>query len=309
MRSLVLATLSLLAACAPFSDGSNTDDLTPANCAAWEAPQLAGHLEALELTEASGLAASRRHPGVLYAHNDSGGRAVIFGLREDGRTTGEWTIDGAVNVDWEDMAVAACEPGADEWCLYVADVGDNLKRRETVTIYVADEPADPSVGGSLQLRRRIDFSYDSGPVDVEALLVHPTTAEVLLVAKWSSGAADSYDVFALTAGEGGAAGLAARVGAVEQSEGPITGGAVRPQGDRVLLRTYASVLEWRVPEGRALADFPAGELSVMPPIVAAVGAGEDELQGEAVTYDAAGRAVLTTSEGAGAPLNRRRCIP
>lgn len=309
MRSFVLASLSLLVGCSLFSGGSNTDDITPANCAAWEEPMLAGHLEAPELTEASGLAASRRHQGVLYAHNDSGGRAAIFGLREDGRALGEWTIDGAVNVDWEDMAVAACEPGSDEWCLYVADVGDNLARRQTVTIYVADEPADPNASGSLQLRRRIDFSYGTGPVDVEALLVHPTTAEVLLVAKWPSGSADRYDLFALTAGEGGTAGLAERVGAVEQSEGPITGGAVRPQGDRVLLRTYASVLEWRVPKGAALADFPAGELSVMPPIVAAVGAGEDELQGEAVTYDAAGRAVITTSEGAGAPLNRRRCIP
>jgi hypothetical protein len=36
------------------------------------------------LPELSGMAASRRHPGVLWAHNDSGNDAEVFAVRETG---------------------------------------------------------------------------------------------------------------------------------------------------------------------------------------------------------------------------------
>ena len=65
--------------------------------------------------EASGLAASRRHAGVVYTHNDSGDGPRVFALSAaDGALLGEYEVRGrpgaaAVEAhDWEDMAVGPC---------------------------------------------------------------------------------------------------------------------------------------------------------------------------------------------------------
>ena len=55
------------------------------------------------LVEASGLVASRAQPGLLWAHNDSGGAPEVFAIGEDGSDRG-WSVAGAAARDWEDMA-------------------------------------------------------------------------------------------------------------------------------------------------------------------------------------------------------------
>lgn len=73
----------------------------------------------VRINEASGLAASRRHPGVLYTHNDSGDQARIFALdSEDGRTLAEYQITPSDNYDWEDLSVGVC-PSNSGTCIYI----------------------------------------------------------------------------------------------------------------------------------------------------------------------------------------------
>ena len=73
----------------------------------------------VRINEASGLAASRRHPGVLYSHNDSGDQARIFALdSEDGRTLAEYQITHSDNYDWEDLSVGVC-PSNSGTCIYI----------------------------------------------------------------------------------------------------------------------------------------------------------------------------------------------
>ena len=74
-----------------------------------------------ELPEASGVAASRRNPGIVWALNDSGD-PVIYAIDANGTITGRVRITGATLEDWEALAVSACPGGT---CLYVADIGDN----------------------------------------------------------------------------------------------------------------------------------------------------------------------------------------
>ena len=76
----------------------------------------------IQINEASGLAASRLHPGVLYTHNDSGDRARIFAVdSESGETLAEYDVarPGA-NHDWEDMAVGVC-PSQSGSCIYIGE--------------------------------------------------------------------------------------------------------------------------------------------------------------------------------------------
>lgn len=73
----------------------------------------------IQINEASGLAASRLHPGVLYTHNDSGDRARIFALdSEDGRMLAQYQVLPADHHDWEDMAVGVCPSKAGS-CIYI----------------------------------------------------------------------------------------------------------------------------------------------------------------------------------------------
>lgn len=48
-----------------------------------------------------------RSPGLLYVQNDSGDSARIFAVdARSGRTLAVYSVPGATNVDWEDIAVA-----------------------------------------------------------------------------------------------------------------------------------------------------------------------------------------------------------
>ena len=64
-----------------------------------------------ELPEASGLAASRRTPGLLWSHNDSG-EPVVFALNATGAVKDRVRVTGAQVEDWEAIAVGSCPQGS-----------------------------------------------------------------------------------------------------------------------------------------------------------------------------------------------------
>lgn len=90
-----------------------------------------------DLPEASGLAISRRTPGVVWAHNDSGNAAVLFALDPTGTVRGRVRLPIRTR-DWEDISAARCPSGD---CLYIADIGDNSLARRRVQIYRVPEPS------------------------------------------------------------------------------------------------------------------------------------------------------------------------
>lgn len=87
------------------------------------------------IDESSGLVASRRHPGVFWTHNDSGGEARLFAVRIDGSLVASVRVRGATNVDWEDLALD--QTGR----LWIADMGNNRSNRSNLALYAVPEPA------------------------------------------------------------------------------------------------------------------------------------------------------------------------
>ncbi|HEX5083464.1 MAG TPA: hypothetical protein VFY40_15570, partial [Blastocatellia bacterium] len=87
------------------------------------------NLENKSINESSGIVASRRNTGVLWTHNDSGGKPFIFAFNRRGKHRGVWRVTGAGAVDWEDMAIGP-GPGRGLSYLYIGDIGDNLKKRD-----------------------------------------------------------------------------------------------------------------------------------------------------------------------------------
>jgi hypothetical protein len=146
----------------------------------------AGKIVRLEdLPEASGVAASRRTPGVFWAHNDSG-EPVIVALDAKGTIKGRVRVSGATVDDWEDIAVGPCPQGG---CLYIADIGDNSGSRKRITLYRVPEPAPDAA--STSPAEAFHAAYPDGAHDAESLFVTPE-ADVFLITKGDPGPVALY---------------------------------------------------------------------------------------------------------------------
>lgn len=240
------------------------------------------------LHEASGVAVSRRTPGVLWLHEDSGGDAELFAVGTDGRDLGRVEVRGAENNDWEDVAVGPCEGGTAGSCLYVADVGDNGADRRDVEVWMVPEPApgDARTAEAVRFRAR----YPGGPRDAEALFVLPDGG-VYVVSKGEDGPVEVFR-FPLVPGDRGAEMERVRSLGPEPSQpgDRITAADASPDGRWVALRTYRSL--FLVPTDELLR--PSGPLSLRSADLTGLG----EAQGEGVALAGDGT-VWLASEGAG----------
>ncbi len=252
---------------------------------------LRGEISDERVAESSGLVASRRHPGRLWTHNDSDQPAVLFCVEPDGGPCGGWTVDGATNVDWEDIAAG---PGPDpaEHYLYVGDIGDNLRSRGSVVVYRVPEPAVPddataAGGGTTAPVTALRLRYDDGPHDAESLAVHPDTGAIYLIVK---DVGDS-GVYRAGAGED----TLTRVGTLGLGLfGLATGADISPDGRRVAVCTPVSGFELTLDPGAefdTIWDHPPAPVTL-----------PGRPQGEAIAYRLDGDALLLTSEGYPSPL-------
>lgn len=304
-RARVIATVGVVvaamagAACSGGGAGSgptsSTAPAAPPSTAPAEGfgpPELLGQVDDPAVAESSGLAASRRNPGLLWTHNDSGDAARIYCLTAMGARCGTWDVTGAGARDWEDMA-AGPGPVAGTSYLYLGDIGDNNRNQPQVVVYRVAEPVAPgpaSGRAATAPAERIVLRYEDGSHDAEALLVHPTTGDLYVVTKAVSGA----EVHKAAAGTGvlrRIAGFGLGIGEV------VTGGDIAPDGSRVVICTYYQAYELALP-----AD-PAGFDDVWDqdrrPVELAARA-----QGEAIAYRLDGNALLTTSERSPFPLHQ-----
>jgi hypothetical protein len=133
--------------------------------------QRIGTLAHPAITEASGLAPSRRHAGVFWTINDSGNAPLLFAVDRAGKLLAEYRLKGALNLDWE----ALTSDGAGN--LYIGDVGNNavpggLPRR---WVYRIKEP-DPYQRGAdtrqIALDRVHPYTFPAKPFDVEGMFIH-----------------------------------------------------------------------------------------------------------------------------------------
>jgi hypothetical protein len=271
-------------------------------CAQYGEPAPVGRITKKSLVELSGLAASRRSPGVLYGHNDSGDAARFFALREGGAVLGQFLLAGVAAIDWEDIALGPCAAGT---CVFLGDIGDNKRERVSYAIYAVAEPAlagvDPAAKTPVAFEAR-RFTYPDGPHNAEALLVHPITGQIHVITKEKSGLSV---VFRLPAPSGSAPVLAERVGDLVVPAGgnrEITAGSVHPCASRILVRTYDRAFELEAPAGAPFEAVFSAPLRAVP-----VPSRQDEPQGEAITYAPDGRGYLTSTEGKAALIHRVGC--
>jgi hypothetical protein len=137
-----------------------------------------GTFDARSLPEASGIARSRRYPGIFWVHNDSGNPPALFAIHRDGSVVREFRL-AVPNIDWEDIAAD------NEGHLYVGDIGNNGNLLAVRAIYRIDEP-DPGKPTSQPLRPSVSVFYSfsrENRFDAEGLIFESNTNSAVLVAK------------------------------------------------------------------------------------------------------------------------------
>lgn len=228
-------------------------------------------IEDPRITESSGLAASRAHPGIYWTHNDQDA-PLIYGIdSRTGKTVATLTMKG-VGTPRDMEAISVGPDGA----IYVGDIGDNLDGSwDHVWIYRFPEPkklVDQTVKAT-----QYDVKYADGARNAEALMVHPKTGRVYIASKNEDGGG-------LYAGperlDPTRTNVFKRIGEVPW----VTDGAFSPDGTRLVLRGYLLAKEYAWKDGR-LADDGT---SVGAPF---------QGQAESVTYTPDGSAFLLGSEG------------
>jgi len=231
---------------------------------------VAVRLQDPRIVESSGLALSRRHPGVLWTHNDSGGGPRLYAVGSEGRTLATLTLSGVAARDWEALAAGRDDRGRP--ALFVGDIGDNNGVWPEVTVYRVTEPAGLEDATVAPVGHRL--RYPDGPRDAEALLVDPRSNRLYVASKEPDGGA-LYRAPAPLRGD--RVNVLQRVARVPPA---VTDGAFAPNGRGFVLRDYRGAYVYTAP-GRRIGTF---ELPL-------------QLQGESIAVSADGRSVLAGSEG------------
>ena len=261
-----------------------------------------GRFRTPEITECSGLAVSRRNPGLLWVHNDSGDTARLFAVSEDGSLRGIYHLAHADAVDWEDLAIGPCKDRGSD-CLYVGDIGDNRRQRLQVQVYRVEEPSvplkGPQVEATLLETQRFDCKYPDGPHDAETLFVDRTTGIPYLVTKEPAGEPATVYRFPGKPDPGKAVTLEKVT--VLPSRSSLTAGDITRDGSWILLRDYFAAYAYPRSEGGPLSEaFRRTPCRI--PLAA-------EAQGEALGLAPSGTVIYTASEGLGAHIHKTVCTP
>jgi hypothetical protein len=259
------------------------------------------------LIESSGVVVSRTYPDVLWSHNDSGDGPYVYATDLHGADRGRLLVAGAGAIDWEDMSIGPCpvqiaiQTRPRQYattCLYLADTGDNFEGRPYVTVYAVPEPEPPSnAGDTLGTTRAalvLHLRYPDGPHDVEGVYVSPRDTAFYLVSKgYKQGSAirlyrvgreswTAHDTTTTIAEATLVQTLDIRPN--REAGRVITGGAIRPDGRLVALRTYGEIYLFYPGVGGRLA--PAAER--------ACGIAGIDTGGEAIAFLSDSTLVLTS---------------
>jgi hypothetical protein len=286
----------------------------PWHCPAWSGVS-AERVSDPAIREASGLVASRRNPGLWWTHNDGPGAGDIaapdvYALDATGRTVGTLHLQGAADVDWEDIDIA--DLGGTPY-LIVNDVGDNGTARASVQVYRTPEPVISAPGQVVTVTPEvINLVYPSGKAhNVEASFVDPADDALYLVTKEIPPVVFRVPAASLRNGTTVAVGPpVATLDVLDRNVSPAgkpTGADISADGSLLAMKTLDRTFLWHRLPGQDLAALlraePAGSciyddladqqegITPVPP---------DLGHGEALTPD--GRRLATIAEGHSTPL-------
>lgn len=238
------------------------------------------------VAESSGLVISPTHPDLAWTVNDSGSRATVYGVStRTGRTRAVLSLR---DTDARDMEAMTATTDGGRGLLWVGDVGDNRRVRDSVVLRVVREPRTLGSRGhtTVVTPASLRVRYPGGPADVETMLWTPDGRLLLVTKELLSAAVLEVPRQAV---RDALAGRSTSIPVVAQqvatvSQTLVTDGAVLPDG-RIVLRGYGGAVVYEpVGDGGTLQSLAALDLPAQP-------------QGETLAVEPGGSSVLVGSEG------------
>jgi len=240
-------------------------------------PAVVSHIGDNRIVESSGLAYSVKYPDLAYTMNDSGNRPVVYAIKvSTGAVVGQTDLASFNLKDPESIAV---DPRGRLW---LGDLGDNDASRDDVSIVAFDEPGPGSAAP--RAVQRFPVSYPNGPVNVEGMMVYPTTEQVFLINKTEHGNATLFALpRTLRNHQDNEAVNLRRPMPVGVSDASFT-----PDGRHALVETGTVIRTYDVTTWEPVGQFETPNLK----------------QAESLTIEPGGRSILLGSEGKDSPLVR-----
>lgn len=233
------------------------------------------------INEISGIADSKANKGFLWGQEDSGNQTEIYLIGHDGKLSKSIYIKGAVNRDWEDMALAGTD-------LFVGDIGDNNKAYSEYTIYQFPEP--PSTTDTVANFITIRFKYTDGSRDAEAFLIDPQTKDIYLITKSDN----PSKIYKISYPYAASLNTAKAVGSLPY--GGVVSAALSPDRKTVIIKTYVGLNRYSIASNESIEAALQKSATKLPYQL--------EPQGEAVCFAADNSGYFTLSEkGMGRNIN------
>jgi hypothetical protein len=263
----------------------------------FDAPHFVGSINTTKITEASGIAVSRAHPGVLYTHND-GNSGKFYAITTNAQLLA--TFDPGKSVDdTEDIAVGP-GPDSSKNYIYLADIGSNSETRNKIKLVRMPEPsvdlswAQDPVNNNVSDADGITLLYpDGGTYNAETLMIDSNLGELFIATK-QTGKSRIYR---------------ARLGDLSTKDDTVlefvreiplnvaNGGDISADGRYIAIRNETSAYLWIKQPNQSAAEALGGPATALP-IIGKPG----EPNGEAIAFVPDGSGYYTLSEGQGQPL-------
>lgn len=256
-----------------------------------------GTLDNPKIMEASGIAASRKNPGYFWVTNDSDASGPILYLIDSlGKGKKEYVLGGAVQRDWEDLAVVGEADGSAT--VYVADFGDNFQNNPNYAIYWFKDLAITSNPYTVLTDiSKLTFHLPDGYHDMETLLIDQKSKDIFVISKREN----SKRLYKIPAAKvlNGTTVTAEYIqdltfstpftsDAKIQQAYFLTGGSISPDNSEILVRNYIGIYYWKRKTGESIPEALLRPAKAVPY--------QMEQQGEGVTFSINGTGYYTISE-------------
>ena len=230
------------------------------------------------ISEASGIADSKKNQGYLWVQEDGGNPTQLYLLKHDGAVQKKIYISGVSNRDWEDMVLS----GAD---IYLGEIGDNNGVYQEYAFYKFPEPLVTT--DTINTVETIRFRYADGAHDAEAFLVDPADKAIYIITKRDSHSKVYKLVPPFAASS---VHIAEAVGQLSYSG--VVGAAISSDRKEIIVKTYFGLTYYKVENSESIVTALSKTPITIPYIA--------EPQGEAVCFSNANHGYFTLSEKGGA---------
>jgi len=252
-----------------------------------------GLVESSLINEASGLASSKKNPGVLWTHNDTNGKNRIFALSGKGKHLGSYCVDRCPIRDWEDVAVGPGPVDSNSY-IYLGNIGDNDFKYDVKCVYRCVEPKvstlQDTITDTIRNNDTLQFVYPGGvKYDAEALMIDPLTKDYYVITKTNSVAIVYKAAYPQPTGW-------SKIDTLESIDtlaiDDVVSADISPSGSEIIIKNTKKMFYWVRNDNETIRDA----LSRVSQRISYT----EEPQGEAVAWDNNASGYFTISEETGA---------